>query len=463
MEGIDADLEKLSFDLAKAEWIDRHKDDRDVLRDLDALDGILKRNKGRVRPNDHDLYRRCLQVMPIWITTAQSTQAIPMEPELFDLVVIDEASQCTLTNLLPLLYRGTRIAVIGDSNQLPAIPHIQSGEESLLAKKNCVEEWLGLLGHSSNNVYDTAVKTLPRGRADVIMLTDHFRSHPLIIGFSNQLIYNSRLRLYREPEQMKEVPRGGGVHALSVPGRCVRGDRGRSWKNPQEATAVVDLIAALRKEAGSHLTIGVVTPFRPHYELIRDLLEERSLLKDVTIGTAHTFQGDERDIMVFSLVAARGISSGTVKWMGDPPNLVNVAITRARESLFVLGDLDFCRTQPGIIGELVRYCDGIQSIREQEVTSHEELDLYSQLVLENLNPQVHKIVGDIEVDFILERDGVKLAIEVDGGQHDGQVAEDNSRDAFLRARGYGVLRFRTREVRETPALVMKKIVNGLEG
>ena len=56
------------------------------------------------------------------------------------IVVIDEASQCTLTNLLPLMFRGKTLAVIGDDNQLPAIPTIQESEELALARKFEIEE-----------------------------------------------------------------------------------------------------------------------------------------------------------------------------------------------------------------------------------------------------------------------------------------------------------------------------------
>ena len=65
-----------------------------------------------------------------------------MEPGLFDLVVIDEATQCTLTNLLPLLYRGKNIAVIGDEHQLSAISNVSALEEAEIAKKYDVKEWM---------------------------------------------------------------------------------------------------------------------------------------------------------------------------------------------------------------------------------------------------------------------------------------------------------------------------------
>ena len=146
-------------------------------------------------------------------------------------MVIDEASQCTLTNLLPLMYRGRTLAVIGDDNQLPAIPTIRESEELALARKYEIEEYLSLVGHATNDVYKSATESLPRRRADVIMLDEHFRSYPQIIGFSNRYIYQQRLELKKDPSWGQRLPIGSGVHSVPVPGVVCRGKNGRSWVN----------------------------------------------------------------------------------------------------------------------------------------------------------------------------------------------------------------------------------------
>jgi very-short-patch-repair endonuclease len=367
-----------------------------------------------------------------------------------------------LTNLLPLLYRGKNIAVIGDEHQLSAIPNVFALEEAEIAKKYEVKEWMNLLGHWDNNVYKTAERSLPRRRADVIWLIDHYRSHPLIIGFSNQRIYTNRLKLLRDPETIKEVPRGAGVHSQHIKGKCERGEGGKSYQNKPEAGEAIKLVKALVEETHGSLSIGIVTPFRAQCDLLRERLDEEGLLENITVGTANTFQGDERDIIIFSLTASRGIKPTGIRFMEEPPNLVNVAVTRAREALFVLGDLDFCRNQSGIVGELIKYCDGIQKIRDSPYTSYDEMALYEWMVLDNIQPEVHQIIGDLEVDFLVKNAGIKLVVEVDGSQHDDQKAEDTARDAFLQARGYDVLRVPTREIQETPAIVMEKIRKALE-
>ena len=456
IETIEVELEKSSFEKAKTDWLERLLADDDTVRAVDSLEKSLRKSKGQIGAGQHDLFRKSLGAVPIWITTAQAPQSIPLEPDLFDIVIIDEATQCTLTNLLPLVYRGKRLAVIGDGHQLPAIPTIRGTEERALAKKFGVEDLLEFIGHDENDVYSTAAQSLPRRRADVVMLTNHYRSHPQIIGFSNNQIYQRELRLLRDPKGRRALQAGSGIHVLEVSGHTVRGPKGRSWRNPTEAVAVADLIAGLRNKEDSSLSIGVVAPFRAQVEMIIEELDRRQASRNVLVGTAHQFQGDERDIMVFSPVVARGIPENSAKWVESPPNLINVAVTRAREALFVVADLDFCSRQDGILKHLARYCRTIQSLRE---TSPAELELFSWMCVEGWSPDVHVPTGDIEVDFILiTPSGEKLAIEVDGKEHhDDRQEQDKARDAYLIARGFTVLRFPAREVFETPASVIHRI------
>jgi len=455
IDHIDGQLEHLSFDLAKHAWLEDMGADASIHEALENLNRHYKRHKERIAPDGYEDFAKALRAVPIWITTALSPQSIPLSAGVFDLLVIDEATQCTLTNLLPLIYRAKRIAVIGDPEQLPAIPSLGHDAQESIARKYGVVEWMDLLGHADNDVYRTAVNCLPRRQVDVLSLLEHYRSHPLIIGFANQHVYQRRLQLRKDPSLAKTVSFGQGVHAHPVRGTCERGNRGRSWRNPPEAEAVVQIVGGLKADAtGGGLTIGVVTPFRAQSELIADRLEAAGLMRGVTVGTAHRYQGDERDVMIFSPVVARGIRDSTARWVENPPNLINVAVTRAREALFVVADFASCRQQRGILRDLVNYADTVKMLRE---TSAEELLLFSWMVVQDWSPEVHPVIGDIEVDFVLRVPGKRLAIEVDGSQHEAQQAADSARDAFLQSHGYTVMRVPARAVRETPANVIHQI------
>jgi superfamily I DNA and/or RNA helicase len=358
------------------------------------------------------------------------------------------------------MYRGRTLTVIGDDNQLPAIPTVQESEELALARKYDIEEYLPLVGHATNDVYKTATESLPRRRADVLMLDEHFRSNPQIIGFSNRHIYLQRLELKKDPSWGAKLPVGSGVHMIPVAGTTNRGSNGRSWVNGPEAERVLELVQQLKQGDSRTLSLGVVTPFAAQKELLRERLDELRLASEVLVDTAYGFQGDERDVMVFSPVVAKGITGSASRWVESPPNLINVAITRAREALFVVGDIDYCLQQEGILRKLALYCRDIQLLRD---TSEAELELFSWMVVKAWEPKVHPRVGDIEVDFILESEsGDRLVIEVDGRQHEKTTEQDKARDAYLQGQGYEVLRIPAREVLETPYEVIHRIGQRLE-
>lgn len=465
IERIDAQLQKMWFQASKAQWRKRLQEDHDAVEAVDQLEKSMRRNRGKITGEHFEHFRRSLRVVPIWITTAQAAQAIPLEPKLFDLVIIDEASQCTLTNLLPLLYRGQRLAIIGDSEQLPAISTIQETEELSLAKKFEIEPFLTLIGHVENDVYAAAADALPRGRADVINLDEHFRSNPQIIGFSNRHIYHQRLVLKKAPQNGRALPIGFGVHKRHVNGLATRGERGRSWKNLPEAEEVMSLIeGVLMTSEMQHFSIGVVTPFSSQKELLRSKLQERGIASKILVDSAYGFQGDERDIMIFSPVVAPGITAGSSRWVESPPNLINVAITRARQALFVVADFDYCLRQDpsGILRKLANYCNDIQLLRD---TSQPELELFSWMTIEGWTPSIHPRIGDVEVDFsLVSKTGIRLAVEVDGAEfHKHRQSADGARDTFLQAQGWEVMRIPAREVLEAPHNVIQSIKNVLRG
>jgi len=108
--------------------------------------------------------------------------------------------------------------------------------------------------------------------------------------------------------------------------------------NPDEAAEIASTLAAdFPKLQGLGMTVGVVTPYRAQAEMIRDHLWRRLGDEDgleVTVATAHGFQGDERDVIYFSPVVAPPMTEREVAFAADP-NLVNVALTRARRGLLL--------------------------------------------------------------------------------------------------------------------------------
>ena len=465
IESIDRRLAQSALRNAEAGWLQRLLDDDEACRAVSRLETSLARNNGVLPPDQVTAFRHALRAAPVWITTAKSVQSIPTAPDLFDVVLVDEASQCTLTDLLPALYRGRRWAVIGDSEQLPAIPTVRATEEQALSQQYGLDPFLDRIGHS--DLFTLCAAALPRSRSDVLQIQEHFRSHPQIIGFSNQHIYQQRLQLAPDTLDRSPLPVASGLFPVSVAGKAERGDRGRSWINRAEAERVVDEVKRLTARKGMNGgTIGIVTPFGGQKTLIQNLLARAQMSHDLKVDSAHGFQGDERDIMMFSPVVAQGMTDGARRWVETPPNLINVALTRARHALFVVADLDFLRHQPlpSLLHRLAVYCRAVETLRE---TSEAELLLYSWMILQGWTPMVHPHIGDLEVDFTLypshREETAPLAIEVDGeAYHREDSATDKSRDAFLAARGFQVLRVPAREIVETPLTVVAKIEQRLK-
>ena len=106
------------------------------------------------------------------------------------------------------------------------------------------------------------------------------------------------------------------------------------------------------------VSIGIVTPFRDQADYIKSRLDD-SIKKNVEVNTAHGFQGDEKDVMIYSLVVTDNSPKRKINWIDYiVPNLVNVAVTRARQTLYVVGNADYIKAvspEHNALGYLVRY------------------------------------------------------------------------------------------------------------
>ena len=107
-------------------------------------------------------------------------------------------------------------------------------------------------------------------------------------------------------------------------------------------------------------TVGIVTPFKRQAEEISRQMPN-DYIKQVTIGTVHTFQGDEKDIMLFSLVVTANSPERKIRWIDiSTPNIVNVAVTRAKNTLYVIGNKEYIRQMSRLdrpLGALLNYVE----------------------------------------------------------------------------------------------------------
>lgn len=291
--------------------------------------------------------------LPVWAVTSLAVgSALPLVPGLFDLVIIDEATQSDIPSALPLLFRGKRAMVLGDPQQLTHITTLSASRDTEIASGYGLDDaTFAAMAYTGVSLYALAASATCD---EPILLRRHFRSHPMIIGFSNDLFYGSQLIVDTDVNMLIDGPPITWRH---VPGYFQRGPDGNSGMNRPEAEQVLEVAMEILSEGEEPpRTLGIVTPLRPQRDLLRDLVADRlpSFAARITIDTAHGFQGDERDIMIMSPVVADRMPPGLARFAGTP-NLVNVAITRARSRLIIVGDRGACLNSDTVLADLAAY------------------------------------------------------------------------------------------------------------
>ena len=274
------------------------------------------------------------------VTSLSVKNAFPIKEGLFDILVIDEASQCDVASALPLILRAKQIVIIGDPMQLRHISKIDS-EEELAIKRHLNLSGAAHVKYSEVSLWDYARNWLPWcGSDSPCVLERHYRCHPDIIGYSNKMFYKTLSigGLDVCTPRFKDNPQG--VMWVDVQGLQTSDTVNRNEAEARKAVAIATQYASQFTTA----TIGIVTPFKAQAERINTFIPAE--IRDRTIvDTVHKFQGDEKDIMIYSLVVTSNSPESKIRWIDcKVPNLVNVAVTRAKRLLVIVGNRNYIRT-----------------------------------------------------------------------------------------------------------------------
>ena len=325
----------------------------------------------------HSLFPKVSHLLSCWAVTSLSAKGkLPFEAGFFDLVVFDEASQCDIASALPLLYRAKAAAVIGDPKQLAHISGLQRGQDQQLLDRFDLISDFPHWSYSVNSLFDLAAGLVSGD--DVVSLLDHHRSHADVIEFSNQEFYEGRLRVATRYDALKRPLKDApGVMWAHVEGQVHRPAAGGAI-NQAEVEKIVSQLELLVLKRGYLGSIGVVSPFRAQANAVRQAVEKNAQLsaalleRDFLVDTVHRFQGDERDVMFFSPVVSQGMTSGALGFLRSNGNLFNVAITRARAQLLVVGDHIACsRCDVDYLANFAVYTQQLQ--KQQQVSPSEQV------------------------------------------------------------------------------------------
>lgn len=266
-------------------------------------------------------------LIPCWMMSPEQVSCVfPLE-QLFDLIIIDEASQCYTEHSLPAMYRARQVVIAGDSQQLPPsdLYRVRWDDEAENEADIEIDSLLDLGGRYLSS----------------ILLTGHYRSkYPELIAFSNQKFYNNKLNY---------IPSYSDIHSDIKPISYYKvAGVWSSSLNKIEAEKVVAITLELIQNK-KH-SIGIVCFNFQQATYIQDLLEEQAIAKHISIPeevfvkNIENVQGDERDVIIFSIGYAPDINGkfsmlfGSLNMQGGEKRM-NVAVSRAREQVIVVSSI----------------------------------------------------------------------------------------------------------------------------
>jgi very-short-patch-repair endonuclease len=408
--------------------------------------------------------RAALNAMNIWSCTLKSLAAtFPLKANLFDYVIFDEASQIDLPAAAPALYRAAKIVVVGDENQLSHIAKISAKLEDELAHKHELPGksfYPRLVKYTDTSLFNSAKRALKRPEQQ---LKNHYRSHAEIAQLFSDIFYDGKLNIY-EPDITLPPDIKPGYYWLDVKGAGYQYRTGSRY-NPQEAHYIVELMKRLLPIANEHhLSIGIATPYSKQRDVITDEVEKifkPEVLTNARILSVHQFQGSEVDILLFSPVLAQKGDGNSEYWFMKNRQILNVAISRAKQLLLIAGDLDFALQAQSKLKEIAersvygRAQKHKVPLRPMNVFEKKLLELLQNILPKSydLEPQ-YVVDGRFTVDFAALSKHKMFAIELDGRQHEIigglPVFEDRQRDAYLSKAGWQVLRIRVHELVKQP-------------
>ena len=413
---------------------------------------IVERKKNlQNRLLEEEDFRPLLEAFPCWcVTTYAVSGSLPMKSGLFDVAIIDEASQCDIASCFPILFRAKKAVIVGDDKQLPHLSFLEKAkEQSFLSQYNIPDKYQLMWRFRTNSMFDLAnyYSTNP------VLLDEHFRSYYPIIQFSNQEFYGNRIRIMTKDSGTNDV-----LELHKVPDGKVDSD---ATRNMPECEAVLKRVHELILEDEGNdenpVSIGIISPFRGQVDLIskalRQVLTETTIRKhQIEVGTAHTFQGDERDVMILSWAIAENSFVQSLTFL-QKPNLFNVAITRARKKLINFISRDPKGLPSGLLRDYLEYIERyLDSAKTDEFQKNKfknsfEQEIAQALVMEGLEVKAGIEAAGVIPDLLVKDEYSDfVVVEIDGVE-DSQKSKisDMKKQTILERAGYKVIRISFRE------------------
>jgi len=432
------------------------------------------------------------------MTPEAISSILPLKFNLFDLVIFDEASQMYVEKGIPAIYRANKVVIAGDPKQLrpSSLGMGRMDEEDPFEE----DEILKHVTYDAKSLLDLA-----RYKYKEALLNYHYRSkYQELIEFSNHAFYDGKLLISPNVETPSDPP---------ISYVYVKEGTFLKKRNIEEAKAVIKLLKTVLKDKKENESVGIITFNSSQRDLILNEIDEELFKKGIHqkrfekevfrkndeedqslfVKNIENVQGDERDIIIFSMGYAKD-ESGVVKrrfgWLNHEggQNRLNVAITRAKKKIYFVSSLypenlkvdDLSGRGPKLLKDFMRYCyyvshqnhdlakEVLQSLYLSEsqsrklFLSHMALDIKQRL--ERLGYKVDQSIGigQFKMDLAIY-DSVhhkySLGIICDLTNHPNFTARKElfHEERFLTSRGWTVYRVFHMHWYENPNKVLKNI------
>lgn len=359
--------------------------------------------------------------LPLWVGALTDVDdLLPSEPRLFDLVILDEASQIDQPRAAPALLRARRAVIVGDPRQLRHVSFVSDADQRRVLDEHGLADRSAVLDIRRVSAFDAA-----SAATAVSFLDEHHRGVPHLIGFSNRRFYGGRISVRtRHPvneavdairlvDVMRAELEDGVVHA--------------------EVRAVAREVERLAAEGAT--SVGVVSPFRAQADALEAMLLDRFDIDQIgrlglRVGTVHAFQGAERDVMVLSLGLTAGDADQRRRFVEDP-NLCNVMVTRARRRMVIVTSLR--NPGDGILADLLAHAQRPPEPRPLEPPAAPWVAaVAAELERQDRVVRCGYRVGDEVLDLVVGAGGDARAVDC-RVRPDGVAAHVSSRRALHRA------------------------------
>lgn len=308
---------------------------------------------------------------PVVTTTfsAFERKKFPMIQEMFDTLLIDEAGQASIHIAVGPLFRFRKAVIVGDVFQLEPIRNAKGS--CLIDKVNLSiqeKENIDIEKNSIQHAADRGSEIFDKlNQQEVgIVLEEHRRCENSIVQFSNQYVYDKHLKIIKE--DVRKAFLDSNFCMLDI-----RGKKTKRNENISEVEVCVKVIEKLLEIYGDEYKkkIGIITPYRNQ----ADLLKQR--LPDIDSGTVHVFQGQEKEVILMSLVVDNSQKNSGTFFVGNKPNFLNVAFTRAKKQLILVGNYEACDTAKNYLSYamecLLKY-GKLYSLYEPEIMRDQAID-----------------------------------------------------------------------------------------